>query len=505
MKPISFNNCYIKLGADFYVKTCPEPANNPELIKFNHDLAEELGLSDTCLNATLNPARNLADCTAIFAGNLIPAGSEPLAMVYAGHQFGHFNPQLGDGRAILLGEIAAPDGTHFDMQLKGSGRTVFSRDGDGRAALGPVLREYLLSEAMAKLGIPTTRALAAVTTGEEVVRQQLLPGGIITRIATSFVRVGTFQYFAARDDVEAIKTLADFMIERNYPAAKKEDHPYVALLTLIVKRQAALIAQWMQVGFIHGVMNTDNMSIAGETIDYGPCAFMDYFDFDQVYSSIDRNGRYAYSKQPSIGLWNLTRLAESLLPLLAEDTGAAVEIAQDILKSYAGLYEQCWLAGMRGKLGLSTVLDNDKKLIEDLLNIMAVNKADFTLTFYYLSQMCIDSTRENSKEQDKATYDLFTDANQFKQWVTKWRQRLGKESLSDEARQSSMQAVNPVYIPRNHQIEAAIRAAEDSGDFSVFHDLHEVLQKPYERQPGKDVYMLPPEPDEVVEQTFCGT
>jgi len=505
VKAVSFNNCYIKLGADFYAATRPQPVNNPELIKFNVDLAEELGLADTCLNATLNPARNLDDCTAIYAGNHIPVGSEPLAMAYAGHQFGHFNPQLGDGRAILLGEIVGPDGTHFDMQLKGSGRTVFSRDGDGRAALGPVLREYLLSEAMAKLGVPTTRALAAVTTGEQVVRQQLLPGGIITRIATSFVRVGTFQYFSARGDVEAIKMLADFVIERNYPAANKEDNAYAALLTLIVNRQAALIARWMQVGFIHGVMNTDNMSIAGESIDYGPCAFMDYFDFDQVYSSIDRNGRYAYSQQPSIGLWNLTRLAESLLPLLAEDTEAAVEIAQNILKNYAGRYEQNWLAGMRGKLGLSTAVDNDKELIEDLLNIMAVNKADFTLTFYYLSQMYVDSTGEISKQHDEPIYNLFTDANQFKQWLTKWRQRLRRESLSDEKRQRRMQAVNPVYIPRNHQVEAAIRAAEDSADFSVFHNLHEVLQKPYQRQPGKDVYMLAPEPDEVVEQTFCGT
>ena len=501
MKPIAFNNRYITLGEDFYVKTRPEPVKNPELIIFNFALAEDLGLSDTCLNTS----KNMADCTAIVAGNLIPAGAEPLTMAYAGHQFGHFNPQLGDGRAILLGEVVAPDGTHFDMQLKGSGRTYFSRDGDGRAALGPVLREYLISEAMAKLAVPTTRALAAVTTGEQVARQQLLPGGIITRIATSFVRVGTFQFFSARDNVNAIKKLADFVIERNYPTAKSEDNSYAALLRSIVERQAALIARWMQIGFIHGVMNTDNMSIAGETIDYGPCAFMDYFDFDQVYSSIDRHGRYAYSKQPSIGLWNLTRLAESLLPLLAENSEAAVEIAQDILQGYAGLYEKNWLTGMRDKLGLSTSLENDKALIEELLNIMADNAADYTLTFYYLSQMRIDSTGENPKEQDKALHDLFADGERFKQWLVKWRQRLAKESLSDETRQTRMQAVNPVYIPRNHQIEAAIRAAEDSADFSVFHDLHEVLQKPYERQPGKDVYMLPPEPDEVVEQTFCGT
>ena len=501
MKPISFNNHYIKLGKDFFVETLPEPVKNPEMIQFNHGLAEELGLAETSLNA----AHNLSDSTAIFAGNLIPDGAEPLAMAYAGHQFGHFNPQLGDGRAILLGEIDALDGTHVEIQLKGSGPTYFSRDGDGRAALGPVLREYLLSEAMAKLGVPTTRALAAVTTGEEVARQQLLPGGIITRVATSFVRVGTFQFFAARENAEAIKKLADFVIERNYPTAKSEGNAYVALLQSIVERQAGLIAKWMQIGFIHGVMNTDNMSIAGETIDYGPCAFMDYFDHDQVYSSIDRHGRYAYSNQPSIGLWNLTRLAETFIPLLADDTDDAVEIARDILKSYFEAYEQSWLAGMQEKLGLSTQLANDKALIEDLFNIMAVNKADFTLTFYYLSQISVDSTIDNSAEQEKMLQDLFADADQMKQWLVKWRARSAEESLDDDARQIRMQAVNPVYIPRNHLIEAAIRAAEDLDDFSLFHDLHEVLQAPYERQAGRDVYMLPPEPHEVVEQTFCGT
>lgn len=501
MKPISFDNRYIKLGDDFFVETRPQPVQNPRLIKFNHDLAEELDLAETSLDA----AHNLSDSTAIYAGNTIPDGAEPLAMAYAGHQFGSFNPQLGDGRAILLGEIDVLDGAHMDIQLKGSGRTCFSRNGDGRAALGPVLREYLLSEAMAKLGVPTTRALAAVTTGEEVARQQLLPGGVITRIATSFVRVGTFQFFSARENPEAIQRLADFVIERNYPTAKSEDNSYAALLKSIVERQAALIAKWMQIGFIHGVMNTDNMSIAGETIDYGPCAFMDFYDHDQVYSSIDRNGRYAYSNQPSIGLWNLTRLAEALVPLLADDTDDAVEVARDTLKSYVEVYEQSWLAGMQEKLGLSTQLDNDKALIEELLDIMAANKADFTLTFYYLSQISVDSTIGNPGEQEKMLHGLFTDADQMKQWLVKWRARLAEELLDDHARQVRMQRVNPVYIPRNHLIEAAIRAAEDSADFSLFHDLHEVLQAPYERQTGRGVYMLPPEPDEVVEQTFCGT
>ncbi len=494
MKSIAFNNGYIKLGKDFSVETRPGSVKNPELIKFNFDLAEQLGLGETCLNAT----KYLSDSTAIFAGNQIPEGAEPIAMAYAGHQFGHFNPQLGDGRAILLGEIDTPDGAHFDIQLKGSGRTYFSRDGDGRAALGPVLREYLLSEAMAKLGVPTTRALAVVTTGEVVARQQLLPGGIITRIATSFIRVGTFQFFSARDN--AIKTLADFVIDRNYPSVKKEDNPYLALLQLIVERQAVLIAKWMQVGFIHGVMNTDNMSIAGETIDYGPCAYMDFYNHDQVYSSIDRNGRYAYSNQPSIGLWNLTRLAETFLPLLSDDSDGAVEVAQGILKNYVELYEKNWLTGMQEKLGLTTQLETDKDLIEELFNIMADNKADFTLTFYYLSRISNESS-----EHEKLLHNLFDSSEQIKQWLEKWQKRYSKESLSDEVRQTMMQSVNPVYIPRNHQIEAAIRAAEDSGDFSVFNELHEVLQNPYKEQTEKERYMFPPEPSEIVQQTFCGT
>jgi len=468
----------------------------PTLIKFNDELAEALGLSVT--------NQNSSDAAALFSGNLIPDGAEPLAMAYAGHQFGHFNPQLGDGRAILLGEIISPDGGRFDLQLKGSGRTFYSRDGDGRAALGPVLREYLISEAMVKLSVPTTRALAVVTTGEDVARERLVPGGIITRIASSFVRVGTFQYFSAKGDMEAIQKLADYVIERNYPLVCEAKNPYVAFLQAVVDRQATLIAQWMQLGFIHGVMNTDNMSIAGETIDYGPCAFMDAYDHDRVFSSIDRGGRYAYSNQPSIGLWNLTRLAESLLPLLAENTEAAVEVAQDVLHTYVERYQNDWLAGMRAKCGLFTTSDktkqDDKVLIEALLNTMAANNADFTLTFFYLSQLAAQPL-----EQDSDILSLFDNPAQFDDWAAKWRKRLSEEAQSDEQRQLNMQAVNPVYIPRNHQIEAAIRAAEDHDDFSVFHELHEVLQNPYVQQEGKDSYSLPPEPDEVVKQTFCGT
>ena len=492
MEKIPFNNRYIRLGSDFYASAQPSPVPNPELIVFNEALAADLGLSAAALNST--------EGTAIFSGNRVPAGAAPLAMAYSGHQFGHYSPQLGDGRAILLGEIDSPGGQSFDMQLKGSGRTFFSRNGDGRSALGPVLREYLASEAMAKLGVPTTRALAAVTTGEEVARQQLLPGGIITRIAASFVRVGTFEYFAAKGDVEASRKLADYVIERSYPQARDAENPYIALFEAIIDRQAALIARWMQFGFIHGVMNTDNMSIVGETIDYGPCAFMDRYAHDQVFSSIDHGKRYAYNNQPSIGLWNLTRLAETFVPLLAEETAAAVEVAQDALKRYIELYQQYWLAGMRDKTGLSSEMKGDKELIEALFNIMASNNADFTLTFYYLSQLSVDSIT-----QDRQIKSLFTEPEQFADWAVKWRERLRGEVLEDEARQAKMLAINPVYIPRNHQIEAAIRAAEDHGDFSVFHDLHEVLQYPYTLQEGKWAYMLPPEPDEVVKQTFCGT
>ena len=496
VNPIPFTNRYATLGARFYTRTLPLPVADPALIKFNQSLAQEMGFAADVDEQTI---------TRIFAGNEVPEGAEPLAMVYAGHQFGNFVPQLGDGRALLLGDLVSPDGVSRDIHLKGSGQTAYSRNGDGRAALGPVLREYMVSEAMATLGVPTTRALAAVTTGEQVAREQLLPGGIITRVATSFVRVGTFQYFSASNDLEAVRQLADYVIERNYPALSCTEQPYAALLQAVVDRQAALIARWMQLGFIHGVMNTDNMSIAGETIDYGPCAFMDAYAHDRVYSYIDRNGRYAYHNQPAIGLWNLTRLAESLLPLLAENTDEAVEVAQDILKTYQPTYEQAWLAGMRAKCGLTTEVDaavsaDDRALIETLFNTMADNNADFTLLFFHLSKL--DAA---ASDKDHDCRRLFDDPDRFDAWAVQWRARSSREKRDDAARQADMRAVNPVYIPRNHQIEAAIRAAEDRDDFSVFHDLHDVLQNPFTWQPGKERYTLPPEPDEEVKQTFCGT
>ncbi|HHH43980.1 MAG TPA: YdiU family protein [Gammaproteobacteria bacterium] len=490
-----FDNRYASLDETFFERIRPTPVRKPELIAFNDALAGELGIS---------ASDAAASAAAVFSGNTLPEGAEPLAMAYAGHQFGHFNPQLGDGRAILLGEIAGPDGARYDIHLKGSGRTRFSRNGDGRAALGPVLREYLVSEAMHRLGVPTTRALAAVTTGEPVARERLLPGGVITRVAASFVRVGTFQYFAAREDEAALRQLADYVIDKCYPQLDEHNHRYAALLAAVVERQAVLIAHWMQLGFIHGVMNTDNMSIAGETIDYGPCAFMDAYRHDQVFSSIDRQGRYAYSNQPAMGLWNLTRLAETLLPLLDDHPQTAVNIAQEVLEGFVARYESAWLAGMREKCGLTACdgveSSEDKALIEGLLEVMAENRADFTLTFYHLSRL-----PGQPSEQDEPLLVLFQNPGPMATWLQQWRARLTQETQDDAARQTGMQTVNPVYIPRNHQIEAAIRAAEDRDDFSVFHELHAVLQQPCVQQEGKEQYALAPEPEEVVEYTFCGT
>ena len=495
MIQIPFDNRYVHLGEPFYERATPSSVRQPTLIRFNDVLARELGIGFE--------ASDTATLAAVFSGNAVPEGAQPLAMAYAGHQFGHFTPQLGDGRAILLGEICTADRRCLEVQLKGAGRTAYSRNGDGRAALGPVLREFLVSEAMHRLDIPTTRALAAVATGEAVIRERVLPGGVITRVASSFVRVGTFQYFAARGQVEAVKALADHVIARNYPGIEQAENPYVTLLEAIAARQANLIAQWMQFGFIHGVMNTDNMSIAGETIDYGPCAFMDTYSHQQVYSSIDHQGRYAYNNQPGIALWNLMRLAESLLPLLADDNDVAVKKAESILHAFPEQYERAWLDGMRKKVGLTAIKGqdrDDRELIEALLDVMADNKADFTLVFYHLSRM---SSEAGAK--DEFARALFDRPAALDEWLTRWRERLSLEKSGDSERQKDMQTVNPVYIPRNHQVEAAIRAAEDEGDFSVFHALHEVLQQPFTEQSGKESYMQPPQPEEVVEVTFCGT
>ncbi len=493
----TFNNTFAQLPDYFYSRTQATQVKDPKLIIFNHELAEQLGVSED-----LSDQQKLAQ---VFAGNLTPTGAEPLATVYAGHQFGGFSPQLGDGRALLLGETVTKQGERFDIQLKGAGPTPYSRNGDGRSALGPVLREYLVSETMYKLGVETTRALAAVTTGEEVARERLVAGGVITRVAKGFVRVGSFEYFSSQGNQEAVKELANYEIDRHFPQAKNADNPYVAFLAAVIDKQAKLIAQWMNLGFIHGVMNTDNMAISGETIDYGPCAFMDEFSYKRVYSSIDRNGRYAYNNQPQIGQWNLTRLAETLLPLFIdekEDGKVAVAIAESLLKNYQQQYQNYWLNGMRNKLGLELKDDTDADLANELLNCMEDNQADFTLTFFYLSQL--PHYKENI-EAENQLQGIFKQSKQSNAWLKKWKKRLDLEALTDSQRMIKMRQVNPVYIPRNHQIERAIRAAEDNNDFTVFHELQAVLQKPYELQAGKEAYMLPPKAEEVVHQTFCGT
>jgi protein adenylyltransferase len=468
----------------------PTPVASPRLVKLNRRLAEQLRLDPDLLDSP--------EGAEILSGKRLPDGAEPIAMAYAGHQFGHFVPQLGDGRAILLGEVIDKDGTRRDIQLKGSGPTPFSRRGDGRAALGPVLREYIVSEAMFALGIPTTRSLAAVITGESVMRETVLPGAVLTRVAASHVRVGTFQYFAARQDTEAVRRLADHVIARHYGELAGMDRPYHALLEAVVERQAELVARWLLIGFIHGVMNTDNTSISGETIDYGPCAFMDHYDPAQVFSSIDEMGRYAYANQPRIALWNLTRLAECLLPLFSDDQETAIGQAQDILGAFPEKFSAAYQAGLRAKIGLFTTRDGDDALVQDLLDAMAQGKADFTLTFRRLGDAALEATN------DGRLRELFVAPGAFDAWVVRWRQRTSEEPQSPAARRAAMHAVNPAFIPRNHRIEAVIAAAV-MDDYVPFEELLKVLAKPFEDRPEFADYANPPKPEERVCQTFCGT
>jgi serine/tyrosine/threonine adenylyltransferase len=490
-RPIPFDNSYARLPERFFTRTAPSPVRNPRLIKLNRDLAIELKLDPDWLASP--------EGVEILAGNHVPDAAEPIAAAYAGHQFGHFVPQLGDGRAVLLGEVIDRSGVRRDIQLKGSGRTPFSRGGDGRAAVGPVLREYLLSEAMAALGIPTTRALAAVATGERVVRETMLPGAVLTRVASSHIRVGTFQYFARRGDTEAVRHLADHVIARHYPGAATDARPYRALLLAVIDAQAGLIAQWLLIGFVHGVMNTDNMSIAGETIDYGPCAFMDHYDPRAVWSAIDRNGRYAYLNQPLIGEWNLTRLAESLLPLLNDDQEAAIREANEALGVFVPTLEKAYFAGLRRKIGLVTDSEANGRIAQELLGVMAENRADFTLTFRRLSEAVTDPTK------DAEVGTLFADPSAWEEWARRWRQQLEQESLDPAARREEMLKVNPAFIPRNHRVEEVIRAAVDRDDFEPFEKLLAVVTRPYDDQPGLGHYAGPPEEHERVLQTFCGT
>ena len=438
----------------------------------------------------------------ILAGNRVPIGSEPLALAYAGHQFGYFVPQLGDGRVKLLGEVIAKDGGRYDVQLKGSGPTPFSRRGDGRAALGPVIREYVVSEAMAALGVPTTRALAAVTTGQPVFRETVLPGAVLTRVATSHLRVGTFQYFAAQGDLEAMRTLADYAMARHYPAAAQAKKPIRALLDGVIGRQARLIAQWTLLGFIHGVMNTDNMSIAGETIDYGPCAFMEAYDPATVYSSIDHHGRYAYNNQSRASLWNLSRLAETLLPLLEEEEGSAeagLHSASEALEEFEPQFEESRTSGLCRKLGFKIGRPGDEALAAELLVHMAANNADYTLTF---RRLC---TAAAGPQGDGAVRVLFTNPVAYDAWAAQWRERLSAEHESEEHRASAMRMSNPAVIPRNHLVAAVINAAVEREDFEPFEELLVAVSRPYEDRADLERYTVPAQPEERVRQTFCGT
>ncbi|MDB6151111.1 MAG: hypothetical protein JWQ44_2559 [Chthoniobacter sp.] len=488
---IPFDNSYARLPERFFARIAPTPVRAPRLIRLNRPLALQLGLDPEWLAST--------EGVEMLAGNRVPDAAEAIATAYAGHQFGGFVPQLGDGRAILLGEVIDQSGVRRDIQLKGPGPTPFSRRGDGRAAMGPVLREYVVSETMAALGIPTTRALAAVATGEKVIREEILPGAVLTRVASSHIRVGTFEFFARRGDVEGVRVLADHVIARHYPDAAHAEKPFLALLQAVINAQAELIAQWLLVGFIHGVMNTDNMSVAGETIDYGPCAFMDEYDPAAVWSAIDRQGRYAYGNQPAIAQWNLTRLAECLLPLLSNDTELAVQEAEEALSAFPPTFEKAYQAGLRRKLGLLTEHEADAALGRDLLSAMAANRADFTLTFRRLSGA------ESDAEKDGAVRSLFADPSAFDEWAVRWRERLALESTDAAARRNMMRAVNPAYIPRNHRVEAVIRAAVDRDDFGPFEELLTVLSQPFEDQPAFAHYAGPPEEQERVRQTFCGT
>ncbi|KNF08465.1 hypothetical protein CLPU_7c00930 [Gottschalkia purinilytica] len=475
----NLDNSYANLPKLFFTNTNPTPVPSPKLIIFNHSLATSLGLDDDKVRVE------------VLAGNEIPKGSLPIAQAYAGHQFGHFT-MLGDGRAVLLGEQITPKGERFDIQLKGSGRTPYSRGGDGRAALGPMLREYIISEAMYGLGIPTTRSLAVTTTGESIIRETKLPGAILTRVAASHIRVGTFQYAANWGNIDDLRTLADYTIKRHFPEVEGDNNPYLSLLKEVIKRQAILIAKWQLVGFIHGVMNTDNMAISGETIDYGPCAFIDTYNPATVFSSIDIHGRYAYENQPAIAEWNLARFTESLLPLLHDEEEKAVKLGQDALSDFTKLYHYNWLIGMRSKLGIFNEESEDESLIKKLLSIMEKHSADYTNTFIAL------------------TFDKMEDINlfgtkEFIQWNELWRSRLERQQESKQSSQQLMKNSNPALIPRNHRVEEALEAAVKQGDYSVMERLLDVLARPYDHLKEQADYATLPPVSSCTYRTFCGT
>ncbi len=484
-----FDNSYAEKLSGFYVDWKAAKVPEPELICFNRELAEQLGLE---LSKT--DEKHLAQ---IFAGNEVPAGAHTLAQVYAGHQFGGFSPQLGDGRALLIGETLGKDGIRRDIQLKGSGPTPFSRNGDGKAAIGPVLREYLMAEAMHALGIPTTRALAAVTTGEEVFREAPLPGAILTRVASSHVRVGTFQFFASRGDMEKVQQLADYVIWRHYPELAESETKYLDLLKSISDKQAKLIALWMTNGFIHGVMNTDNMTLSGETIDYGPCAFMDHYDPNTVFSSIDEYGRYAYNNQPVLAQWNLARFAECLLPLLNEDQDKALEEAKAIIEGFTEIYDAHWTSLMREKLGLMKEETEDLALARTFLETMQGQQVDFTLVFRHLGTAI--------RGEEDQLRDLYQATTLLDPWLRKWHERIDRdEKLSPEKRAEAMDKVNPLYIPRNHRVEEVLKAAQE-GDMQPFNTFYEILQSPFDHVDGQEAYSFPAPENQKPHITFCGT
>ena len=487
---ITFDNSYARLPQPFFARTDPAEVPAPTLIRLNEGLCKELGLDAEWLASE--------DGVAMLAGNKLPESAEALSMAYAGHQFGGFNPQLGDGRAILLGEVRDRNGIRRDIQLKGSGRTPFSRGGDGKATIGAILREYILSEAMFALGVPTTRALAAVTTGESIFRDTDVPGAILTRVAQSHVRVGTFQFFGARDDRASLMKLADYVIERHYPRAQEASNPVLALLEFIVERQAELIARWMQIGFIHGVMNTDNMQVVGETIDYGPCAFMDEFHPKKVFSSIDRNGRYAWNQQPVMGKWNLSRLAEALIPILSSDEQTALNMAKHALDGFDLRFNENYIAGFKRKLGLTTFDKNDDTFIASTTEALTKGQVDFTLFFRHLTKVA-------GGAPDDTLVGLFSTPAKARSWLASWRKRVAAETgVAPKLRAAIMQGVNPIYIARNHRVEEAIAHAL-RGDFQSFHELTKVLSNPYGEQADCAKYESPPLENEKVRETFCNT
>ena len=486
---LNFDNSFANELKDFYEFTKADKSTSPKLIKFNESLAMELGPEWEKLKSDYG--------LLIFSGNEVPKGSQPLSQAYSGHQFGGFSPLLGDGRALLLGEVIDKDNIRRDIQLKGSGRTIFSRGGDGKSSLGPVLREYLISEAMHSLNIPTTRALAAVSSGDDVLREKVLPGGILTRVASSHIRVGTFQYASTTGDLEKIRALSDYSINRHYKNILEKKEKYIEFFEAVCESQLNLVSKWMGIGFIHGVMNTDNMTISGETIDYGPCAFMDRYDPNTFFSSIDTQGRYAYSNQPQILLWNLARFAETLIPLIDKDEQNSINILTQKLSLIQSRYEKAWLKVMSEKIGITMIQGGDLELINDLLDIMKNEKADFTLVFRYLADFIIG--------KENLLISLFENSKKINEWIVNWKNRIEKEGKFDKSLCIKMKKINPLYIPRNHLVEDALDEALSKENYKPFHKLLGFVTNPYDEVSNSEEYTLPAPINDKPYKTFCGT